>query len=283
MSAPLPLLAPDDLAASARFRVLDASWIYPKLNEAGIDVRQRYAEAHLPGALFLDLAALSLPYPNAPDVPALRPPHPDTLRRLLAAEGIGPATPLVVTDFDGGTTTAPFARLALIDAGFADVLLLDGGNAGWAAAGLALTAERPRFVTGAASTPTDDGRFVSTATTWQAIACGAATVVDARAMASNDVILPARFAEVEIPTDVVLRPGEVVVEAAEGQRFRSPAELAAIARTRGIARNRPSIITCHFGLGAAAVATALEIAGHPAPAVDAASILGWATEPSRPS
>jgi 3-mercaptopyruvate sulfurtransferase SseA len=30
--------------------VVDASWIYGPFNHARIDVRQRYAEAHIPGA-----------------------------------------------------------------------------------------------------------------------------------------------------------------------------------------------------------------------------------------
>ena len=264
----------DALAASGA-RVLDASWLYPPLNTAGIDVRARYRAAHIPGAVFLDLAALSPPRPG--DVAAIAPPTPATLRRALAAIGVGPGEPLVVTDQDGGVATAPFARLALLDAGFADVRLLDGGTPAWAAEGRPLTAAAAAVLAGpvVGDAPTA-GRFVGTGATRAALADGSASVVDARFVPTNDGVLPPRFAAVAIPATAVLRPGEVIEETASGARFRDADALRALATARGLADGRAVIVTCHFGVGAAVVATALELAGVADVRVDAASLLGWA-------
>jgi len=269
-------LSVDALAASDAL-VLDASWLYPPLNPAGIDVRARYREAHIPGAVFLDLAALSPRRRAAADVPALAPPPPANLRAALDAFGVGADEPVVVTDQDGGVATAPFARLALLDAGFADVRLLDGGTPAWAAAGRPLTSRRARAAAApVAGEPARGGRFVDTAATRAALADGSAAVVDARFVPTNDGVLPPRFAGVEIPATAVLRPGEVIEETVGGARFRGAGELRALAAARGLDRGRPVIVTCHFGLAAAVVATALELAGVAEVRVDRESVLGWA-------
>jgi len=270
----------DALAAGGAL-VLDASWLYPPLNAAGIDVRARYREAHIPGSIFLDLEALAPP-PSAQhaDVPAIAPPPPASLAAALAGIGVGPGTALVVTDQDGGVSTAPFARLALLDAGFADVRLLDGGTPAWVAAGRPLTGENPR-VPGApgAGERARGGRFVDTAATRAALAGGSAHVVDARFVPTNEGVLPPRYARVRIPATAELRPGEVIEETAGVPRLRPAAALHALAATRGLADGRPVIVTCHFGVGAAVVATALELAGVGDVRVDAASVLGWGRGP----
>jgi 3-mercaptopyruvate sulfurtransferase SseA len=58
---PSPLITVDQLeAAFDRATIVDASWgIYAPFNHAGIDGRRRYAQAHIRGSWFLDLAALS--------------------------------------------------------------------------------------------------------------------------------------------------------------------------------------------------------------------------------
>jgi thiosulfate/3-mercaptopyruvate sulfurtransferase len=261
--------------ASSPARVLDASWVYPPLNAADVNVRARYAEAHIPGSVFLDLAALSPA--RSGDVAAIAPPGPASLRRLLAGIGAGLGDPLVVTDQDGGVATAPFARLALLDAGFADVRLLDGGTPAWAAAGRPLTAAGATVLaTPVAGDGPHGGRFVGTDATRAALADGSAAVVDARFVPTNEGILPPRFAAVHVPATAVLRPGEVLAETAAGPRFRAAKELRELAAARGLADGAAVVVTCHFGVGAAVVAAALEIAGVADVRVDAASVLGWA-------
>ena len=48
--------------------IIDASWIYGPFNQAGIDVRARYCQAHIPDAWFLDLRSLARAYPP-PEAP----------------------------------------------------------------------------------------------------------------------------------------------------------------------------------------------------------------------
>jgi len=58
-----------------------------------------------------------------------------------------PRCQIVITDMDGGCTSAPFARHLLIDAGYPNVHLLDGGTPAWAQVhGHRLTDARPRFL-----------------------------------------------------------------------------------------------------------------------------------------
>jgi thiosulfate/3-mercaptopyruvate sulfurtransferase len=182
-----------------------------------------------------------------------------------------------VSDQEGGAATAPFARLALLDAGFTDVRLLDGGTPAWRAAEWPLTDAAPRVLAGPRrGAPRRDGRFVGTAATRAALAAGSATVVDARFVPTNAGVLPPRFADVVIPADVVLRPGDVLAETAAGPRWLDVETLRRLAASRGLADGRPVVVTCHFGVGAAVVATALERAGIAAVQVDADSVLGWA-------
>jgi hypothetical protein len=48
------------------------------------------------------------------------------VRELLAPAAPTEVSPIVITDMDGGCTTAPLARLLLMDAGYQRVQLLNG-------------------------------------------------------------------------------------------------------------------------------------------------------------
>jgi thiosulfate/3-mercaptopyruvate sulfurtransferase len=108
--------------------------------------QRAWAEAHLPGAHYMHLDDdLSGPKHDAAGVFRGRHPLPD--RRALAARlgalGIGPATPVVAYDAQGG----PYAARAwwlLKWMGHEDVAVLDGGVAAWRAAGGTMSAEAPR-------------------------------------------------------------------------------------------------------------------------------------------
>src|SRR5262249_10293317 len=103
---------------------------------------------HIPGSWFLDLAALSrsvsLPDPR---IPALMRPPRALVQAVLAGAVPSRQWPIVVTDSDGGCTSAPFARWLLKDAGYENVRLLDGGTPAWSLEnGLALTQAEPRLL-----------------------------------------------------------------------------------------------------------------------------------------
>jgi 3-mercaptopyruvate sulfurtransferase SseA len=90
--------------------VLDASWIYPPFNKAAIDVAERYGEAHIAGSWFLDLASLSKNAIADERIDALARPSPALLRALISRTRPAEHSLFVITDMDGGCTTAPFAR-----------------------------------------------------------------------------------------------------------------------------------------------------------------------------
>lgn len=155
-------------------RLLDCSFDLAD-TEAG---RRAWQAAHLPGALYLHLdddLSGSKSGSNG------RHPLPD--RAVLAATlgrcGIGPATPVVTYDAQGG----PYAARAwwlLCWLGHEDVALLDGGIAAWRSAGGAIETSVPTpdaaapYPTHAAATPTLDAAAVRAG-------LGRLNLIDARA------------------------------------------------------------------------------------------------------
>ena len=264
------LITVDELrAALNEATVLDASWVYPPLNHAGIDVRKRYAVAHIPRSWFLDLASLSDPAKRYdPRVEVVTPPRPEALQAAVAQVGARPSSPVVVTDMDGGCTTAPFARHALIEAGFTNVRLLDGGTPAWRRGPLGLTDREPRYLHAgsvlAPSAPDVDRGSAFASYGWlKRVLEGRqpAQIVDSRADRSNQGFLPSDYAGLEVPAAAHVPSNAVLEPAEEALRFRREPELREIFDTAGIDRRAFKVTTCYFGMGASVVATALEIAG----------------------
>lgn len=103
--------------------------------------RAAYEEAHIPGAVYLDLERdLSAPvgeHGGRHPLPAL-----DALAAALGRAGIGSGTTVVAYDDQGGAMASRLWWL-LRYAGHDAVRVLDGGFAGWRRAGYAVTAETP--------------------------------------------------------------------------------------------------------------------------------------------
>lgn len=119
---------PDLVILDARFTLDDEGW--------GARV---FAEAHLPGAQFADLAT-DLSGPVIPGVTGRRPlPDPADFARTLATWGVGPDTQVVAYDADNGLMAASRVWFMLRWVGHDKVAVLDGGIQAWIAAGLPLT------------------------------------------------------------------------------------------------------------------------------------------------
>ena len=116
------------LAADPRPVLLDVRWALG--DDRG---RERYLEAHLPGAVFVDL---DTELADPPSAQAGRHPLPSVQRLQAAARrwGLSDGDAVVVYD-DGPGTAAARAWWLLRWAGVADVRLLDGGLAAWRRAG----------------------------------------------------------------------------------------------------------------------------------------------------
>jgi thiosulfate/3-mercaptopyruvate sulfurtransferase len=115
----------------------------PRLLDCGFDLsdlpagERAWAAGHLPGALYAHLER-DLSGPTRDAAGRFHGRHPLPAREVFAATlgrwGIGPATPVVAYDAQGG----PYAARAwwlLRWMGHADVAVLDGGRAAWQAAG----------------------------------------------------------------------------------------------------------------------------------------------------
>jgi thiosulfate/3-mercaptopyruvate sulfurtransferase len=119
----------------AMVRILDASWHLPP---TGRNAGAEYDAAHIPGARFYDLDALSdrsTPLPHMLPTPA-------AFGRDVGALGIGDDDHVVVYDADG-LFSAPRVWWTFRVFGHDRVSVLAGGFKAWRAAGQPVTAERP--------------------------------------------------------------------------------------------------------------------------------------------
>ena len=118
-----------------KVRVLDASWYMPADKR---DPKAEFAAAHIPGAVFYDIDALSdlsTPLPHML-------PTPEQFSRDAAALGIGDHDMIVVYDTAGLFSSARvwFAFKAM---GHDKIAVLDGGLPAWKAAGGSLVSGQP--------------------------------------------------------------------------------------------------------------------------------------------
>lgn len=135
-----PLVSVDWLARrldDPSVRVVDASWHMPATGRSGA---AEFAEAHIPGAVFFDIDALSDP---ASDLPHMLP-TPGAFAEAAGALGLAREATIVAYD-SLGIFSAPRAWWSLRVMGWSDVRVLDGGLPAWRAAGRPVSSapERP--------------------------------------------------------------------------------------------------------------------------------------------
>ena len=246
--------------------------------------RRAFVAARLPGARYAHLdddlsdharAALEGRHPL---------PHPDRFAAALARWRITPATPVVVYDSGSSAMAAARAWWLLRWMGHAEVRVLDGGFAAWAAAGASLDGSAPDAM------PGGETRRSAQADGWRA---GRAPTADADAVAARAasvVLVDARTRErfrgdVE-PLDP--RAGHIpgalnrpFTDNLEAGRFKPAAMLRD--EWRALLRDgTTAMLSCGSGVTACHHALALLHAGWPMPVLFAASWSGWSRDPSRP-
>lgn len=246
-----------------------------------LDVRYRmgsttgaaeHAEAHLPGAVYVDLdTALAAPAGGGGRHPL---PDPEVFGEAMRRAGVHLDRPVVVYD-DWAAHAAGRAWWLLRFHGHPDVRVLDGGLAAWRAEGGVLE-----------SGPVDvqPGDF----------ACSGEQgmpVVEAEGVPDVAVLIDARAAEryrgETEPVDPVAGhvPGAVNVPTSrnltDDGRFRSPEELRAMYADVGAVPGADVAAYCGSGVTATHDLLALEVAGVRA-ALYPGSWSGWITDPARP-
>ena len=285
LAASLPLEPPDPRAQV----LITAADLHRRLAEPGppvvLDVRwalgdphgaEHYREGHIPGAVYVDLdTELAAPHPHHPG--AGRHPLPAVADLQAAARrwGITRKHGVVVYDNSGGLAAAR-AWWLLRWAGVADVRILDGGLAAWAAAGYGQAGGDAR------TRPPSDivlhGGSLPTLTADEAAALpGRGVLLDARAgeryRGETEPIDPRAGhipGAVSAPTAANLSAGVPL--------FRSTEEL----RERFAGLEGPVGVYCGSGVTAAHEIAALAVAG-----IDAALYPGswsaWSADPDRPA
>ncbi|RSN13883.1 sulfurtransferase [Streptomyces sp. WAC 05977] len=272
-----PMITTSELAArlsgpeSARSVVLDVRW-----RLTGPPGADSYREAHLPGAVYVDLDTALAGEPGDGGRHPL--PEPETLQRHLRAAGVRTGHPVVVYD-DADGSVAARAWWLLRWAGHAEVAVLDGGFAAWV--------EEERPVTDEVPSP-EEGDIV--------VKPGGMPVLDAAeaaTLARDGLLFDARarprYAGETEPIDP--RAGHIpgAVNApfsghlGEDGRWRDASELAERFEGLGVTPETPVGVYCGSGVTASSVVLALEVAGHPEPAaLYAGSWSHWSRDPERP-
>ncbi len=111
-------------------RIVDASYF---LAEHGRDAAADYQAAHIPGAIFMDLAEIA---DTGSSLPSMLP-SPEKFASRMQSLGLGDGSRIVIYD-DSPLHTAARAWWMLRVFGAHDVAILDGGLAKWKAEGRAL-------------------------------------------------------------------------------------------------------------------------------------------------
>jgi thiosulfate/3-mercaptopyruvate sulfurtransferase len=235
--------------------------------------REHYLEAHIPGAVYVDLpTALAGPA----DPAAGRHPLPPLQGFQESARAWGIRDDDVVVAYDDtGSTAAARLWWMLRNAGFSSVFLLDGGLSAWRAAGYATEG-------GLEEVPSGDVTLTD----------GAMPVIDAaqaRGWPERGVLLDARAGEryrgeIE-PVDPRAGhiPGAVSAPTAgnigSDGRFLPAEKLRERFSALGVRPDVPTAVYCGSGVTAAHEIAALEIAGFPA-ALYPGSFSQWSNDPA---
>jgi thiosulfate/3-mercaptopyruvate sulfurtransferase len=237
----------------ADLRLADASWYLP---QAGRDARAEFASAHIPGAVFFDIDALS---DHATDLPHMLP-APDAFAAGMEALGIGDAHCVVVYD-GAGIYSSPRAWWMLQAMGHARCAVLDGGLPKWRSEGRPIS-NTPIRPTPAKFTPHPQLEMVRSLAQMEAnLASRAEQVLDARS--------PGRFRGEEIEPRPGVRPGHIPgslnlyyadVVAPDGT-LRPPEALRRLFAEHGVALDTPLVTSCGSGVTAAILSLAAAQAG----------------------
>ncbi|MCB5275093.1 putative thiosulfate sulfurtransferase SseB [Arthrobacter sp. SO5] len=256
------------LDSGARTVLLDVRWALGDPHG-----REHYLGAHLPGAVYVDLAT-ELAGPADPSRGRHPLPPGEQFQQSARGWGIGSGDVVVAYD-DTGNLAAARLWWMLRNAGFADVFLLDGGLAAWRAAGFPLDAGLVQPAPGDVSLSGD-----------------AMPVIDAgqaEFWGQQGLLLDARAGEryrgefEPVDPRAGHIPGAVSAPTADNVgadgRFLPADELRERFTRLGVRPDVPTAVYCGSGVTAAHEIAALEIAGFPA-ALYPGSFSEWSNDPS---
>ena len=244
-------------------RVVDATYFTSLPGEAPRDAAAEYEAAHIPGAVFMDLAEVR---DTDSDLPMMMP-SAATFASRMQTLGLGDDSRIILYD-NSPLHTAARAWWMLRSFGAHDVAILDGGLAKWLAEGRETVGgkESPRH---RPFTPWADDSGIRTLDQMKAnIASGAEQVLDARSAARFTGAEPDPRPGTDaghIPGSANLPYGKLFE--ADG-RWKQGDALKAAFEGAGIDLTRPVATTCGSGITAAVLAFGLHLLGNNAALYD---------------
>ncbi|MDE2301572.1 MAG: 3-mercaptopyruvate sulfurtransferase [Sphingomonadales bacterium] len=255
-------------------RIVDASC---HLAESGRDAAAEYRAAHIPGAVFMDLAGLVDPRAAVENTA----PPATLFASRMQALGLGDGSRIVLYD-DSAIRSAARAWFLLRMFGARDVAILDGGLGKWRAEQRPLEAGtvalRARHFTAWES----PGALRGKAEVLANLASGREQIVDARS--------PARFSGAQPDPRPGVAAGHIPgarnlhyarLFQADGS-YRPTAEIPGIFAAAGVDLNRPLITSCGSGMTACVLAFALALVGKLDVTLYDGSWSEWGADPATP-
>lgn len=222
-----------------------------------LDLRpaEAFAEAHIPGAVHLDLFGFSLIDTDPAPLTAFT----WMIQHVLSLRGVEASTPVVVYDDQSGIRAAR-AFWFLEYFGHSAVRMLDGGFGAWVRAGFPVTRETAAVTASTWTGSRDDARVATWRDVRAAIARPDTVLLDARSDGEycGSTIRAARGGAI---------PGSVHIEwtrnlTPDGE-FRPAAELRRMYEDAGVTPDREVVTYCQGGYRAAHAYVALRLLGYP--------------------
>jgi thiosulfate/3-mercaptopyruvate sulfurtransferase len=257
---------------AADLRIVDASWFLPG---AGRDGRSEYEAAHIKGAVFLDLEAVS---DADSDLPHMLPP-PALFASRVRALGIGDHDRIVVYDYSPLHTSARIWWMLRLF-GARQVAILDGGLGKWLAEGRPVESgsSTPRA---GHFTPAFDSAPVADKADMLALG-GESEIVDARPTARFRGETPeprAGLVAGHIPGSRNLPQSELFES--DGTWKRGEALRKAF-EDSGVDLSRPMVTTCGSGVTAAVLLFGADLLGKEDVRLYDGSWTEWGADPATP-
>jgi thiosulfate/3-mercaptopyruvate sulfurtransferase len=252
-------------------RVVDATWLMPGEGDAA----QAFEQAHIPGAVFMDLNELADSGTSLPNML----PAAEKFASRMQSLGLGDGSRIVVYD-QSPYKSAARAWWMLRTFGAHDVAVLDGGLAKWKAEARATESGRPS-VRHRHFTAWNDAKGVRSIDQMKAnVGSKAEQVLDARGAsrfagqaAERQGVQPGHIpGSMNLPYDQLFN--------ADGT-YKTGDALAQAFADAGIDMDKPVVTTCGSGMTAAVLVFGLHLLGKDAALYDG-SWSEWGADPSTP-
>lgn len=238
--------------ARAGLVIVDGTWHLPPTGRSG---PKEYAEAHIPGAVFVNIDTLADLSSGLPHML----PTPEHFARDVGALGIRETDTIIVYD-QLGLFTAPRVAWMFRIYGASDVRILEGGLPRWMSEGRSVVAEVPARPAQVFRATLDRSMVAGVQEVQAALQGNAAQVVDARPAArfAGDAPEPRPGVRAgHMPGSLNLPFDRIVTDGA----LRSPDDIRTALAEAGINPDKPVICSCGSGVSAAIIAMALARVG----------------------